>query len=498
MAAQPVKLGGLGLRSNAETRLAAFVGGVEMALPYLVEGDHGEEVLCPQLAQVIGRVGGQQRWSDFLAAGSRTAQEFRLAWEELRGEALDIWGYLQEVPSGPLASSAAAAGGTNLDGSTRSSIVHQREMLRHKLIAKALKAYPDRDARPVTAFPNIADDKCAGRWLLAIPSPELGMSSPVFQEAMSAHLCLPSPAIRDGGWLGREVPGARGGVEIDLFGDAVVNCSSVPGDTWRKRHDNIKQHVVKEAALSGISVDCEVYGLFSDLLPAALTQEGGELHMARARQGKVPDFRFLLPTPEGPTPCLAELKIVGAGRTWYPRGSAGKGTDRRADRLPHEYSKKLSDLDARFLGAQPWHHGQPEPPPGPLLSRFRSLGGIDQGRLVAGPWGDISADFHHLLPLFAESRCAALGRAAGWEGEAEGMLGKVMGDTRRATSVVIVRSQALCLLERLAQLGPGARAAAQRRQATLQLEERRRRERQAYALAFERRGLSRVGRAFVT
>ena len=55
MATQPVKLGGLGLRSNAESRLAAFIGGVEMALPYLVEGDHGEEVLCPQLAEVIGR-----------------------------------------------------------------------------------------------------------------------------------------------------------------------------------------------------------------------------------------------------------------------------------------------------------------------------------------------------------------------------------------------------------------------------------------------------------
>ena len=120
----------------------------------------------------------------------------------------------------------------------------------------------------------------------------------------------------------------------------------------------------------------------------------------------------------------------------------------------------------------------------------------DQGRLVAGPWGDILAHFHQILRLFAESLCAALGRAAGWEGEAEAMLGKIMGDTRRATSVVIVRSQALCLLERLAQLGPGARAAAQRRQATLQLEEQRRRERQAYALAFERRGLCRVGRAF--
>jgi hypothetical protein len=61
--------------------------------------------------------------------------------------------------------------------------------------------------------------------------------------------------------------------------------------------------------------------------------------------------------------------------------------------------------------------------------------------------------------------------------------------------VVVVR--AVCLLERLAHLGPGAGAAAQRRAVTLRLEERRRRERQAYDLAQQARAASRVGRAFV-
>ena len=171
-------------------------------------------------------------------------------------------------------------------------------------MAKALTNFPDRQARPVTAFQNIADDKCAGRWLLAIPSPDLSLSSPVFKEALSSHLLLPSPAIREGGWHGREVPG--GGVAIDLFGDTIMTSHHIPGDSWRKRHDTVKQHVMAEAALAGIAADCEVYGLFSNLLPAALTEEGGELQMARARQGKVPDFRFLLPTPDGPKNCLAE------------------------------------------------------------------------------------------------------------------------------------------------------------------------------------------------
>ena len=89
-----------------------------------------------------------------------------------------------------------------------------------------------------------------------------------------------------------------------------------------------------------------------------------------------------------------------------------------------------------------------------------------------------------------------MGRAQGLEARPK-MLGKVMGEVRRAFSVTVVRAQALCLLERLAHLGPGARAAAQRREVTMGLKERRRMERQAIALANQGRGLSRVGRAFI-
>ena len=44
---QPVKLGGLGLRSLAETIPAAFVGSVERALPFML-GQEGMPGLCPQ------------------------------------------------------------------------------------------------------------------------------------------------------------------------------------------------------------------------------------------------------------------------------------------------------------------------------------------------------------------------------------------------------------------------------------------------------------------
>ena len=47
---QPVKAGGFGLRSNLETSPAAFIGGLEQALPHFT----GERGVCQQLAGVLG------------------------------------------------------------------------------------------------------------------------------------------------------------------------------------------------------------------------------------------------------------------------------------------------------------------------------------------------------------------------------------------------------------------------------------------------------------
>ena len=234
-------------------------------------------------------------------------------------------------------------------------------------------------------------------------------------------------------------------------------------------------------------VDCEVFRQFSDLLPATLMEEGGELQWGRARQGVVPDFKFMLNTPDGPQSSLAELKGISAGKTRFPRGVAGKGTDRRAALIEKEYETKLRRYDVRFHGAAPLVRGQPEPPAGPLLQRLRSF---PMQKLVAGPWGDLSQDFHSLLNVFARAKAEASARSKGREGGAgAGELGKLMGEVRRAMSVQVVKSQALCLLERLSQLGPGARAAGERRKVIQRIEETRRRQAEAYRLAHRNKGL---------
>ena len=77
------------------------------------------------------------------------------------------------------------------------------------------------------------------------------------------------------------------------------------------------------------------------------------------------------------------------------------------------------------------------------------------------------------------------------------MLGMVMGELRRAFSVAVVRVQTLYLLDMLAHLGPGARVADKRQAVTLRQEEHRRHQRQAFFLAIQGRGLSRIVSAFI-
>ena len=114
-----------------------------------------------------------------------------------------------------------------------------------------------------------------------------------------------------------------------------------------------------------------------------------------------------------------------------------------------------------------------------------------------GPWGDCSQDLHSLIRVMAESRVLANAHSTGYVA-GEGELSCTIGSIRRVLSCAFMRAQALCLLARLGQLGPGARGAADRRVTALRAEQARRQETRANWLANVRgRGLSRVGSIFV-
>ena len=152
------------------------------------------------------------------------------------------------------------------------------------------------------------------------------------------------------------------------------------------------------------------------------------------------------------------------------------------------YRGKLQKFDRKY-------HGAVQGQSGPLVRRLDGYGKL--WGLVVGPWGEGSKDLHTLISVIGKCMVDSKSRERGWEA-GEGELGQVMGQLRRKLSCNFVRAQALCLLSRLGQLGPGAKAASERRSEALRAETARRREAQAHWQAHIRgRGLGRVGMLFV-
>ena len=115
----PVRLGGMGLRSVAETSLAAFVGGVEQAVTHFI----GEGGICQQLRPILGdMLGPASRWESMITSGCRTGVEFAAAWQTLRQEASESCVFLGKQLEGLLAAEAKGAGDGSEDGSTRRKV----------------------------------------------------------------------------------------------------------------------------------------------------------------------------------------------------------------------------------------------------------------------------------------------------------------------------------------------------------------------------------------
>ena len=135
----------------------------------------------------------------------------------------------------------------------------------------------------------------------------------------------------------------------------------LPGDSWWWRHDAVKLCIINICNDTKIRADAEVFGLFRDLIPPEVFQEGGELQYGRQRVGLTPDLLLRIPTQDGVTDRLGEVKAMSAGTSRYPSGRAEKQADRRARELPASYRRPLERLDQR--------RGTPAGATGPLVWR---------------------------------------------------------------------------------------------------------------------------------
>ena len=138
-------------------------------------------------------------------------------------------------------------------------------------------------------------------------------------------------------------------------------------------------------------------------------EEEEQLQRGRGRQGLLPDFLLEIPTPEGePELRLAELKMIGAVKNWYPRSGAlarrKRGVERRVVPLPGEYSNPLAKLDQKY-------HGTAVGQVGPLERRLQGYGRLQC--LVMGTFQEGSKDLQALLEILTDSKLRIMGLARG-------------------------------------------------------------------------------------
>ena len=454
---QPVKCGGLGLRSFVDICRPAFIGACELALPRLHQG------FCPILnnhvedADCFGEE-WQGRWATLLGSGCRAGVELAQSWRLLQLESragMDFLGEEDEELAGPLAAEVESAGEGSVSGGTRGKLVQEKEILLGRVMLRALENHRDQTDRAVFSWPQ--RDKMSAAFLLQLPGHDTSLTSAEFTECAASLLCLPSPACCDPKVLGTRV-GKR---KVDRFGDNVM-AEKLKGDNWRTRHDAVKEKLYSLLKWGGVESEMEVFNEFSGLIP----QQGlSRMERGRKRQGLVPDFRLRIAGVEGPSKepvlLLAELKIITCCTTRYGRDPRPeeKAVDVRSALLPGEYRGKARKMDTKFGGV-------PVGEEGPVARKLASYPRL-QG-WVFGAWNEASQDIHNLVPALAKAR---LRHEQGLEGKGgkrgrmaeAGALAILTGQVRRGLSLVVARENARALLSRVQGLGRGATEAAGRR-----------------------------------
>ena len=118
----PVKMGGLGLRSQEHLRYAAFVGAVEQCVPQIGISTG----LCPALGHWLGGdecfgmgMPSDTRWQVLISSGTRLGREYREAWEALKLDAEQCAEWVGDELEGGLAVPVSGVGMGCNTGATR-------------------------------------------------------------------------------------------------------------------------------------------------------------------------------------------------------------------------------------------------------------------------------------------------------------------------------------------------------------------------------------------
>ena len=401
-----------------------------------------------------------------LDSGSAEGDEMKRAWALLTREARESAAWLDKEVESVFKVALPGLGSGSVTGETRGKIVSAREKTRALLLAKSLDEYRPKKHRAAWAWKQ--RDKISSSWILALPGPDSSLSNTEFSEAAATNLILPSPACT--GRVGETVRGRR---KVDLYGDN-IQATSLTGDHWRQRHDQLKHVLGRLCTWSAVPCELEVFNLFSRCLP----QQGlARIDRARDRQSMVPDMKITLTQGGVSAPVLHELKVISSSQSRYKPSWKKRGVDKRSEDLHDEYLKKARKADQEHGGTQPGQTGRVETK---LLS-FPRVEGV-----VFGNWGEASEATHRLVDAMATSRAKVADPQARKKGgkvmSEEGVKSLAVGFIRRRLGVAAIKAQCHSLLGRLEGMGPGAVSSANRRRRAAEQERLWIRERRAYAL----------------
>ena len=177
----------------------------------------------------------------------------------------------------------------------------------------------------------------------------------------------------------------------------------------------------------------------------------------RKRQGLDPDFMVhaQLAGPNRPeSQALHELKTLHFGSSTYPAGTRRcEAVARRARVLPGEYAAKARQVDQKYCDVAPGDTG-------PVTRKLQSFD--DVRGLVFGAWGETSPAVEQLLSVIVRNGANHLWRPLGCV-DVSAACGLLAWTLRRRWALTALRENARLKLDRLALVGRGAEAAAQRR-----------------------------------
>ena len=341
----PVRLNGLGIRSQADLLAPAWTGCFVQACEAFTDRVNGlGEVVLPGSFPLLGRLFGDgafnmggARFESFVSSNTHdlsSARGLREHWAAMRARAAPEAG--AAPATGPLSQGVHQAGlqasmSEDSNDHTPScprlqhALCDQLEQRQAEMLDEEMRRLPavQTASMGVIPDPRLASwaEMCAiGRaFVVRHPTKCYAPTSDEFKEMVAVYLGAPSPLVTQIG-VGRRVrcPNKkRANLTLDKCWGFALLVGQEPRwstDSWRSHHDAVTHVIYGDILRAGIEGRTEVRGLFSSLLPPA----NARCHRGR-RDGLVPDALLRRPTEPDAVykDHLHDMKIIHVAPSTY-------------------------------------------------------------------------------------------------------------------------------------------------------------------------------------